>query len=254
MNFSGNIRSRILLAATIMVLSASCDGGYKKKTQNRNTTQVVSKASQPVAVPQEAPPVTDCTAAETLIYSGHGLSSYTEDIMRGTGVVSITLEPNNRLDIYDLDDVTYGFLVYNQNGTFYTLNMPTKVVARAVVPEPDFAQFDFDAEPENSDKDYLIIYVNKEKRMVKKADVKYTFYSWPEYVKTQEIRPKDCNLLPAAGADKNMLYQVVDLKGDKLKIRSFKGCSGEEEGFRQVEGWLKWKNGDVLTVELTSCN
>ncbi|WP_316812137.1 hypothetical protein [Pedobacter heparinus] len=66
----------------------------------------------------------------------------------------------------------------NKHLTYFTLNMPKKVIARQVAPQYDFAAFDFDAEKVNTDKDYLIIYVNREKRKVKKSAVKFVFEPW----------------------------------------------------------------------------
>jgi len=45
--------------------------------------------------------------------------------------------------------------VFNEDETFYLLSMPKKLVARRVVPEADFAQFDFDAEAVKEDNEYL---------------------------------------------------------------------------------------------------
>ncbi len=93
--------------------------------------------------------------------------------------------------------------------------MPKKIVARRVVPEADFMQLDFDAEPINTNKNYLFIYVNGEKLMIKKTDVNYTFNSWDEYLRTQIISLKPCNLLEAASSHKDMLYEIVDLKANR---------------------------------------
>lgn len=71
--------------------------------------------------------------------------------MRGHGIVSIRLDINDRPDIWDMDDAKFGEIVLNGDQTFFTLNMPQKVIARKVVPEFDIAAFDFDAEDPDSD-------------------------------------------------------------------------------------------------------
>ena len=254
MNITGNTHLKILLALLSVVFATGCVSNTQKKGNSASSTQVTKAETLPAAAPKSAVTVGDCQAAETFIYSDESFSSYTEDKMRGTGVVSFQLDINDRLDIYNEDDSKFGFLVYNEDETFYMLDMPSKVIARAVIPAADVAQFDFDAEAIDTDKDNLIIYVNKKKRKVKKADVKFTFSNWDDYIKHQIISLKACNMFPAAHADKDLLYEVIQKKGDKIKIRSLRDCSGEDSGFRLVEGWVKWKNGDLLTVDLTSCD
>ena len=256
MNITGNTHLKILLLAMLSIAFATgCGNSAKKQDTGADSTEAILAEAEPEAASKSAPTIGDCQSTDTLLYSQEGVfSSYTENIMRGVGVISFHLGINNRLDIYDEDGSKFGFLVYNDDQTYYMLDMPIKTIARAVIPVADQAQFDFDAEATNTDKDYFIIYVNKEKRKVKKADVKFTFSSWDDYLKLQEIRLKPCNMLPAAGTNQEMLYTVTQVKGDEIKIRSVQNCSGEDEGFKQVEGWIKWKNGDVLTVDLTNCD
>ncbi|MCC8407802.1 hypothetical protein LJ707_02595 [Mucilaginibacter sp. UR6-1] len=118
---------------------------------------------------------------EKLIYQGATFSSFTEETQRGDGVISIRLDINDRLDIWDMDGAKFGEIVLNEDQTFFTLNMPKKVIARNVVPEFDFAAFDFDAEDPASDPRYLLIYVNHEKRKVEKQGLKYDFRTHQQY-------------------------------------------------------------------------
>ncbi|MGY3213128.1 hypothetical protein [Mucilaginibacter sp. HD30] len=254
MNLTGNTRLKILLAIMSLVFTAGCGNVATQQQASTDTTQALLAESPPAEAPKSPPDAGDCKATETLIYSDAGTSSYTEDKIRGVGVISFQFEVNDRLDIYNEDGSQFGFLVYNEGYSFYMLDMPAKIIARAVVPVDDFMQFDFDAEAIGTDKDYLIIYVNKEKRKVKKASLRCTFSKWDDYLKNNKIRLKGCNRLPAAGSNNDLIYEVLQLKGDQIKIKSVKNCSGEDEGFKQVEGWIKWKNADLLTVDLASCN
>ncbi|RYY35330.1 MAG: hypothetical protein EOP46_10425 [Sphingobacteriaceae bacterium] len=255
MNITGNTHFKLLLAILSFVFIAGCGNSAKQQQDRTDTTQAVLAETPTTEDSKSTTTIGDCKAADTLLYSEDGVfSSYTEDKMRGVDVISFQLDINDRLDIYNVDGSKFGFLVYNDDQTYYLQDMPAKIIARAVIPVTDLAQFDFDAEVTNTDKDYLIIYVNREKRKVKKADVKFTFRSWEDYLKLQEIRLKSCNMLPEAGTNQDLVYQVTQVKGDEIKIRSVKNCSGEDEGFKQVEGWIKWKNGDSLTVNLTSCD
>lgn len=119
-----------------------------------------------------------------LVYEGKtSFSSYIDAERRGAGVISFALDINDRLDIWNLDDSKFGEIVLNEDLTYFSINMPKKIVARKVVPEYDFAAFDFDAEVPETDKVYFIIYVNHHKRKVKKMGLKSTFISWKMYDK-----------------------------------------------------------------------
>jgi len=105
---------------------------------------------------------------------------------RGKGVISFHLDINDRLDILNQDGTPFGNIVLNEDMTFYTLDMPEKVIARKVIPNADFAAFDFDAEPDQANDRYLRIYVNKKLRKVKKAGVKFTYTDWEQYLQGEK--------------------------------------------------------------------
>ena len=199
-----------------------------------------------------------CKTASSLLFEDEGLSSYTEDSIRGADVVSIQLDINDRLDIANLDGSVFGFLVLNEDGTYYTLDMPQKTTARWLIPTYDFAAFDFDAEPVNTDSDSLIIYVNKEKRKVKKAGLKYKFHTWPEYLLGNTIRLKPCNLLKAADGvviqkSQEQYFKVIAVKGDLIKIKSNKACEADLP-YLDMEGWVKWRSADGLVIDFAICD
>lgn len=156
----------LLIPGILMVVISltSCNGSSRDTTSN--------DVAQEVPVTEE---VSDIQKSDSLLYEGKTFSSYIDAQHRGTGVISFTLNVNDRLDIWNMDDTKFGDIVLNEDLTYFTLNMPKKIVARAVVPEYDFARFNFDAEDVDTDKDYLIIYVNKEKRKVRKSDLTFSF-------------------------------------------------------------------------------
>ena len=202
---------------------------------------------------------TPCPAGESLIYGDETFDSYTEDTMRGTGIISFLLMPNDRLTILNEDDSNFGEIVLNEDRSYFTLTMPKKVVARRLITTPDFETFEFDAENVNASKDYLFIYVNKEKKKVKKSGLNFTFYSWENYIKEQSIELKDCNLLTDAKGkanpkSKGLAFKITDLKGDEIKIKSTKDCLGEDGDYQDLKGKLKWKSGNVLLIDIALCN
>lgn len=247
------MRNAILFLIGLVLLSA-CTGNDKRITSKADTTAIHDslQASNKTAVPVNNKP---CEPGQTLVYEEPDVfSTYTEDKMRGSGVVSFQLDLHDRLDIYYPDMSTFGFLVYNDDGNFYTSDMPAKLLARGVVPEADFAQFDFDAEAVDTDKDYLIIYANKEKLKVKKADVKYTFQTWDDYVRSQTIELKACNLLNGEAQYLDMAFDVTQVDGDRIKIKSNKDCFGSDGKYTPVEGWVKWKKDGNLLIDFASCD
>lgn len=245
------MKNNILLYITIVFLLISC----KDNSQNNSKTADSEWNETAVQASEEMPSgnIKDCKEGEALVFNAETFSSYTEDAIRGQGVVSFTMDINDRLTILNEDDTNFGEIVLNEDMTYFTLTMPKKVVARKVIPNYDFAAFDFDAETINTDKEYLFIYVNKEKKKVKKTDLKFTFSTWENYIKKQSIKLKACNLLKDAKG-KDLYFDVLEIKGDEIKIKSTKDCGGEDAPFEDIEGNVKWKSGNVLLIDFAVCN
>jgi hypothetical protein len=246
------MRKAILFLTGLALLNA-CTSSKKNPAVKADSTTVHDslRISKTATIPVKNQ---KCEAGDTLIYGDSVFNSYTEDKMRGSGVVSFQMDVNDRLDIFYPDGATFGYLVYNEDGTFYTTSMPAKLVARWVVPAADFAQFDFDAEAVDTDKDYLIIYANKKKLKVKKAGVKYTFSKWEDYIRSATIQLKDCNLLEGAAQYRDMSFDVIEVDGDRIKVKSSKDCSGPDVKFKPLEGWLTWKKDGNLLVDFGICD
>ena len=240
----GRLKNKVIFLLTVIISLGACIE-TKKPVQRAVTepTTVDTKVQK------------DCSNQEKLLYGKDGFSSYTEDKIRGAGVISFELNINDRLNIYNEDDSEFGYLVLNEDQTFFITQMPKKLVARKVIPEFDFAAFDFDAEEEHSSQDYLLIYANGEKKKVKKAEAKYSYHSWNEYIKQQSVALKPCNRIknvPNGGQD--LVFDVKDVNGDRIKIQSSADCGGEESKYSPVEGWVKWKKKDMLLVDFQVCN
>ncbi|RUT72190.1 hypothetical protein D0817_00805 [Flavobacterium cupreum] len=252
------MKKYLLTCAAILIAFTACK---QNDTLTKSGESELNETTLPNTVPEEnaKTAIADCKEAESLVFEAETFASYTEDRMRGKGVVSFTLEINDRLTILNEDDTTFGEMVLNEDMNYFTLTMPKKVVARKVVPNADFAAFDFDSENVNADKDYLFIYINKEKRKVKKTDLKFTFSTWEDYIKKQTLQLKDCNLLTDTQGkpnpkSKGVAFRVTEITGDEVKIKSVKDCSGEESSFRDMQGKVKLKSADVLLVDFAVCN
>lgn len=144
-------------------------------TSKQQETTQVAESPQSDTIASQQPNAPKPRYEKGLLYENQNFSSYIDEVKRGAGVISFTLEVNDRLDIWNLDDSKFGGIVMNEDLTYFTLNLPKKVIARKLIPENDFAAFEFDAERPDSDARYLFIYVNKEKRKVEKKDLHFTF-------------------------------------------------------------------------------
>jgi len=249
----------VFISLVVLVFAAACKQSpsavNKTRSKARPNDAVVSSAP---ANQTHSAASQECKSDTTLLYQDEGISCYTEDTIRGAGVVSFQMDLNNRLDIYDLDGGLYGDFVLNEDGDFFTLDMPQKTIARQVIPVQDFAAFDFDAEPVNADQDYILIYVNKEKKKVKKAQLKYTYNTWSQYLQNNTIQLKACNLLKAADGkiiskSPDQLFRITAVKGDLIKIKSMKDCQIDSP-YQDMQGWVKWRVAGELLIDFASCN
>jgi hypothetical protein len=160
----------ILLCTTAVFLFVSCnDSPYKHTKAKKQKVEDISKeVSTPISIKKN----------DSLVYENSSFSSYTERVKRGTGIINLYLDVNDRLDILNMDNTKFGNIALNKDLTYSMHNMPKKVIARKLVPDYDLATFEFDSEKLETDKEFIIIYINKEKRKVKKSGTKFVFASF----------------------------------------------------------------------------
>lgn len=194
-----------------------------------------------------------------LLYSDTSLTSYTENIMRGDGVVSLDIEPGNTIKMYTIDDMFFGEIKYTQDLNFI-LKLPEEIVARKVIPNNDFIAFEFDALHPDIDKEHVFIYLNKTRLKVKKTDVNYDFSTWEEYIKYQVIELKPNNLLHVEQENSNIIephsgghvYKVTALNENIMHLAStVSGCC-THPAHESFEGWVRWKEDNILLVNFAN--
>lgn len=254
------MKIKILAPAAIAILIVACKGTTGDTTANTKTPEF-NKISVQATSPDKIPPgsISTCKQGESLVFEGETFLSYTEDRMRGQGVVSFIMNVKERLTILNEDNSNFGEVVLNEDMSYFTLTMPKKIVARRLITNSDFAAYDFDAENVNANKEYLFIYVNKVKKKVKKSDLKFTFSTWENYIKEHAIKLKDCNLLTDAQGKINtksqgLAFCVTEIKGYEIKIKSTKDCFADNTPFQELRGKVKWKSGNVLMINFALCN
>jgi hypothetical protein len=251
------MKKKYLICIALIVLNACKEKPNSVSDETHDT--IINKKSDSAFEKIVKSDIEDCKEEESLLWEGESFVSYTENRMRGNGVISFMMDINDRLDVLNEDDTNFGEIVLNEDMTFFTLTMPKKVVARKVIATYDFAAFDFDCENVDADRNYFIIYVNKEKRKVKKSDLKYTFSTWKDYIKKQSVKLKNCNLITDEQGNvnqksKDQVFTVNEINDDEIKISSSKNCSAEDSPFHSVNGQVKWKSGNVLLIDFAICN
>src|SRR5687768_4811967 len=61
------------------------------------------------------------TVSDSILYESESLSSFVDARRRGAGIISFTLDINDRLDIWNMDDTKFGDIVLNEDLTYFTL-------------------------------------------------------------------------------------------------------------------------------------
>lgn len=181
-----------------------------------------------------------------------GINFYSENTMRGKGVIQISVE--NEIQILNLDKTKYGNISLSKNDLdSYDIDLPKNTIAREVIPDSEFRIFDFDAEQPNKDSDFIIIYLNKEQRLISKKNLKYTFLNWNNYIKSAFIQI-DSNTTNLSEQEKKYWYKVIKINTDSMLIKSISktDCDYVEE-YQDVSKWIKWKNGDCKLIKLNFC-
>ena len=254
------LRIEIVIIGTAMVcLLSGCTEKPRTGVRMKDSSTLEQTAVPPASEKKYlTKTINNCDPGESFIYGADDFKSYTEDQMRGQGIISFQMAKYDRLSILNMDDTSFGEIVLGQDGSYFTLTLPKRIVARRLITSFDYDNYDFDAEKVSADKDYLFIYVNKKKRKVKKADLKYTFSTWPEYVKANSLLLKDCNLLSDAQGkpnpkSKGLAFDVTEISGDEIKIKSTKDCLGEDGPYLDLQGKVKWRSGDKLLVDFALC-
>ena len=190
-----------------------------------------------------------------LLYNDTGITSYTENIMRGNGVLSLDIEPGNSVKLYTEDDMFFGEIKYTQDLNFI-LKLPEEIIARKVIPNSDFRAFEFDAVQPESSNDYIFVYLNRTRFKIKKADASYSFLRWPDYIKHQVIELKPNNLLHVEKNNTNVIephssehvYKVTDIKENVMTLVSTNSGCCSHPNHESFEGWVRWRQDDILLV------
>lgn len=175
-----------------------------------------------------------------------GIKFYTENKIRGDGVANLII---NKIEILNLDKTIFGVIDFINES--YDINLPSKIIAREIIPHIEYQVFSFDAE--DTDKDYLIIYINKERKLIEKKELNYSFSRWEEYIKSAFIR-LTTNIDIKNENELKYWYEVIEIKEDSMKIKSLpKEFCDYIEDYEDTSRWIKWKNNNYKLIQLNFC-
>lgn len=148
----------------------------------------------------------------------NGINFYSENTMRGKGVINISLD--TKIEILNLDKTIYGSISPSKNDLIpYDIHLPKNVVAREIIPDIEFRIFDFDAEQPDNASEFVIIYVNKEKKLLRKKNVQYTFSNWDKYIKSAFIQ-LDSDIINISKEEQKYWYKAIQINADSMLIKS----------------------------------
>lgn len=190
----------------------------------------------------------DNVSKDSLLFEDDILTSKTDFIIQGDGVVNINI--SQELTIYNNDDSLFGKIMFSEESESYVLEMPKVINARYFVPMLD--QFYFDAKNPNTDDSYLYIYINSEVKKVKKTTVDFNFVTWENYLKSNFITLR--KMQNNDQLDK-YIYQVLNVEKDSISIKSIakEECDAVEL-YKDVSKKIRWKDNDLLLINFYECN
>jgi hypothetical protein len=229
----------------------SCDKTRKETTanyKNLNPDTTMRQAKSSVDVKRDCP----IDSATMLTSEYNGIRFFTENNLRGNGVVTISL--TKKLEILNLDKTIYGNISMNNDEEMsLEIQLPKTVIAREIIPNSEFKIFSFDAENPETDENYLMIFINKEKKLIEKKGSNYTFYSWDKYTKSAFIQIT--SRVPNTTENERLnLYKTLEIKDDSMKIKSVQKTECDYvENYKAITKWIRWKDKNCKLINYKFC-
>lgn len=229
----------------------SCNNGSQHVTVSKAVNEHFQSTKELGPVPEG-----ECSVGDSLLLNMaeyKGITFFTENTMRGSGVVHLSI--NRKVDILNLDKTLYGSIVPKVAGEFmdYEINLPTTVIARQVIPYAELQIFEFDSESPDQDSTYLTVYFNRERKLILKKNLQYSFLSWNDYIKSAFVR-LTASVQNASMAERKYWYQVMEIKDDSMLIRSVpKSACDYVEDYKPISKWVKWRTDHCKLIEFNFC-
>lgn len=243
----------IYIIFTCFSLFSSCTKHKEIKKNDKEVTNNNTK-NQNIENKQLAKVTYECIldSIKMQITEYGGIKFYSENKLRGSGVLTLIMPDN--VDILNIDKTFYGSIILgNSTEEPYNIKLPKAIVAREIIPDVEHRIFSFDAELPETDKNFLIVYINKEKKLISKKNVKYKFNSWETYVKSSFIHLTS-KIENSTKEEQMYYYQAVKIKGDSMQIKSVSKASCDYvEEYKDITKWIKWKDNSCKQITFDFC-
>jgi hypothetical protein len=175
----------------------------------------------------------------------------------GEGVIAnLTKQGNfsfdNNIIIYNNDYTTYAKICRNKKGEITVLGVKN-ISIRAFFPDYEIIIFDAVKKENNVYK----VYINGLWKLIKIQDG-FQFYNWNDFIMHSYIELK--KQTPLKKEPKNdsktisnfdkYSYEVMEVKGEWVKLKCFYDCEGCPETGEKIIGWVKWRDKNKILVKL----
>lgn len=240
---------KLFYIAFIIVFFHCCNKNIEKKVAIE--TNVNSNSDNISKTEKKSGQIEGCTEDLTKMLTSEyeNIKFYTENALRGKGVVQLSV--NSKITILNSDKTVFGSINFKNDS--YILALPSKIIAREILPDSEFQIFSFDSELPDTDKDFLLIYINKQKKLILKKEVKYSFRSWEDYIKSAFIQLSS-NLTNANSQEQTYWYEVIAIKNDSMQIKSVPKTSCDYiDKYKDVTKLIKWKSNDCKLIKFNFC-
>jgi len=234
---------------------ASCNNGSQTAAVSKAVNEHSQKNKE--LEPMVGPKCPEGDSSHLNITAYKGISFFTENTMRGSGVVHLSID--QPIDILNLDKTIYGrivpSIVRGADGEFtdYEINLPETVIARQIIPYNELRIFEFDAESPDQDSTHLTVYINRERKLILKKDLQYSFLSWNDYIKSAFVT-LTAAVQKISIAERKYLYQILEIKDDSILIRSVpKSACDYVEDYKPISKWVKWRTDHCKLIEFNFC-
>ncbi|GAA5084063.1 hypothetical protein GCM10023210_03440 [Chryseobacterium ginsengisoli] len=228
----------------LVIVLISCKKVNKQEVKDENYKQNIGVTES----------INDCPidSMKMKISEFNGINFYSENTMRGKGVINISVD--TKIEILNLDKTIYGSISPSKNDLIpYDIHLPKNVVAREIIPDIEFRIFDFDAEQPDNASEFVIIYVNKEKKLLRKKNLQYTFSNWDKYIKSAFIQ-LDSDIINISKEEQKYWYKAIQINADSMLIKSVSKTDCDYiEDYKDISKWIKWKNGNCKLIKLNFC-
>jgi hypothetical protein len=252
-----------LLIVVMVLFFTSCGKKNNQNSENLNSTNepINNGQEQSIYIEEAGEDKEDEDNLHNANYvNGLGVLVYQGIMDRESSIPDTVKLYNKDSSVYALFSLSKNFLSINGE-TIELFDIGEKKLVRQYdfqprVFEPEYEIIHFEV-VDQSEKFYeVIINRSSDTKYIEKRSKLFDYLSWNEYLLTSYINfPKNIQKLKSQPSndskeielDKDLIFRPVEVQGDWIKVVCDNGCGECKE---KVSGWVKWKKGNILLIEL----